>query len=60
MTSGVAVVLEGLFTAITGRKVRGFWGGSFAIFVVGSLGGVLSESWFHQGLFTGLTPVELW
>ncbi|GAA5898045.1 hypothetical protein JCM6882_003314 [Rhodosporidiobolus microsporus] len=60
MLQGVAIILEGAFTALTGRKTGG-WGGTVwnAVVSVG-VGGVLYKSWMTQGLVREVPPVASW
>ncbi|BGP48233.1 hypothetical protein JCM10450v2_004105 [Rhodotorula kratochvilovae] len=60
LSQGAAIVLEGAFAALTGRKVRG-WVGTLwtGVFVVGA-GGWLYSSWMTQGLVREVPPVRYW
>lgn len=45
MSQGVAIVLEGFFTAITGKKVRGPLGTLWSAIVVAGMGATLYTAW---------------
>ena len=50
MSQGVAIVLEGLFTTLTGRKVRGPLGFLWSALVIACLGGTLYKAWSVSSL----------
>ncbi|POY74573.1 hypothetical protein BMF94_2334 [Rhodotorula taiwanensis] len=60
MSQGVGIVLEGLFTVMTGRRVGGVLGTVWmSLFVVGC-GIALRDSWITQGLLREVPPVPYW
>ncbi|GAA5833351.1 hypothetical protein JCM3766R1_005476 [Sporobolomyces carnicolor] len=60
MSQGVAIVLEGFFTAITGKKVRGPLGTLWSAIVVAGMGATLYTAWVTQGLLREVPPVRYW
>ncbi|GAA5893591.1 wax synthase family protein [Sporobolomyces salmoneus] len=60
MSQGVAIVLEGLFTTLTGRKVRGPLGTLWSALVVAGMGATLYKAWVTQGLLREVPPARYW
>ncbi|GAA5948045.1 hypothetical protein JCM3765_007083 [Sporobolomyces pararoseus] len=60
MSQGVAIVLEGLFTQVTGKKVRGPLGFLWSAFVVAGMGSFLYKAWVTQGLLREVPPARYW
>ncbi|GAA6021052.1 hypothetical protein JCM10207_003900 [Rhodosporidiobolus poonsookiae] len=60
MAQGLAVVLEGAFTALTGRRVRGWAGTVWTAGFVVLVGEVLKEAWLTQGLVREVPPFANW
>ncbi|GAA6064264.1 hypothetical protein JCM10212_002591 [Sporobolomyces blumeae] len=60
MSQGVAIVLEGLSTALTGKKTGGPLGFVWSFAVVAVTGGALYKAWTTQGLLREVPPVRYW
>ncbi|GAA6034147.1 hypothetical protein JCM8097_000719 [Rhodosporidiobolus ruineniae] len=60
MSQGLAIILEGAFTAVTGRRVKGWAGTAWTSVFVVAVGGVLYKSWTLQGLVREVPPVAYW
>ncbi|KPV74653.1 uncharacterized protein RHOBADRAFT_53614 [Rhodotorula graminis WP1] len=60
LSQGVGVVLEGAFTAATGRRVRGWAGTVWTAAFVACAGGWLYSAWVTQGLVREVPPVRYW
>ncbi|GAA5845461.1 hypothetical protein JCM9279_003040 [Rhodotorula babjevae] len=60
LSQGVGVVLEGIFTAATGRRVRGWAGTAWTAAFVVCAGGWLYSAWVTQGLVREVPPVKYW
>ncbi|GAA5874642.1 hypothetical protein JCM16303_002935 [Sporobolomyces ruberrimus] len=60
MSQGVAIVLEGLFTNLTGKKVRGPLGTLWSAIIVAGMGATLYKAWTTQGLLREVPPVRYW
>ncbi|GAA5875665.1 hypothetical protein JCM3774_002575 [Rhodotorula dairenensis] len=60
MMQGVAIVLEGIFQAVTGRRVGGWLGTLWMCLFVVFLGQALRDSWIEQGLLREVPPVPYW
>ncbi|BGO91491.1 hypothetical protein NBRC10512_003152 [Rhodotorula toruloides] len=60
MSQGVGIVLEGMYTALTRRKVGGYGGVLWSSLFVCLCGGMLYKSWMTQGLVREVPPVRYW
>ncbi|GAA5983406.1 hypothetical protein JCM10908_000276 [Rhodotorula pacifica] len=60
MMQGVAIVLEGIFQAVTGRRVGGWIGTMWMSLFVVVCGQALRDSWIHQGLLREVPPLPYW
>ncbi|TKA56894.1 hypothetical protein B0A53_01295 [Rhodotorula sp. CCFEE 5036] len=60
MMQGVAIVLEGVFETVTGRRVGGRLGTLWMCLFVVTLGQALRDSWIQQGLLREVPPVPYW
>ncbi|GAA5965127.1 hypothetical protein JCM21900_003658 [Sporobolomyces salmonicolor] len=60
MAQGVAIILEGLFTASTGRKTGGWIGTLWATLWIIACGRPLYRAWLTQGLVREVPPMRYW
>ncbi|GAA5820123.1 hypothetical protein JCM11251_005491 [Rhodosporidiobolus azoricus] len=60
MSQGVAIILEGAFTALTGKKTGGWTGTVWNAAVTVAVGGVLYKGWMTQGLVREVPTVAYW
>ncbi|GAA5896084.1 hypothetical protein JCM8208_007521 [Rhodotorula glutinis] len=60
LSQGLGVVLEGVFAALTGRRVRGWAGTAWTAAFVVCAGGWLYSAWVTQGLVREVPPVKFW
>ncbi|GAA5939926.1 hypothetical protein JCM10213_004878 [Rhodosporidiobolus nylandii] len=60
MAQGVGIILEGGFTAVSGRKVGGWIGTVWTALFCVVAGRWLVESWLTQGLLREVPPVRYW
>ncbi|GAA5920591.1 hypothetical protein JCM1841_001457 [Sporobolomyces salmonicolor] len=60
MAQGVAIILEGMFTAVTGRKTGGWIGTLWATLWIIACGRPLYKAWLTQGLVREVPPVRYW
>lgn len=55
-----AVIAEGYFTRLTGRKVRGIWALLWSYTIIIGFGCWAARSWLALGLVEGLPTVDRW
>lgn len=48
MSQGVGIVLEGMYTALTRRRVGGYGGVLWSSFFIAVCGGMLYKSWYTR------------
>lgn len=60
MSQGIAIVLEGAFTTLTGKKVRGPLGFLWSAVVIAGMGAFLYKAWVTQGLLREVPPARYW
>ncbi|GAA5856708.1 hypothetical protein JCM8547_008800 [Rhodosporidiobolus lusitaniae] len=60
MSQGLAIILEGAFTAVTGRRVKGWCGTGWTVVFVVGVGGVLVKAWLTLGLLREVPPLAYW
>ncbi|GEM07122.1 hypothetical protein Rt10032_c02g1139 [Rhodotorula toruloides] len=60
MIQGIGIVLEGMYRALTQRRVGGYGGVLWSSLFICFCGGMLYKSWMTQGLIREVPPVRFW
>jgi len=58
LVHGVGIIIEGLWTAATGKRVTGLYGRIWTGMFLCVSGNLITEAWFQRGLAGGVYLVE--